>query len=72
MPRLIGRETFGVLSLSALLVLRTVLSIYISEVNGSIVKAIVDVKPIKFIEQVKLVYVDYYSRYIFIPICCRQ
>jgi hypothetical protein len=54
-PKLISRETLGIASLSALLVLRTVLSIYISEVNGSIVKAIVDIKPIKFIEQVSLI-----------------
>jgi hypothetical protein len=51
-PKFAGRETVGILSLSTLLVLRTVLSIYISEVNGSIVKAIVDLKPVKFIEQV--------------------
>jgi hypothetical protein len=55
-PKLAGRETLGIASLSALLVLRTVLSIYISEVNGSIVKAIVDLKPVKFIEQVFIFY----------------
>jgi hypothetical protein len=53
-PKLIGRETISLVCLSALLVFRTVLSIQMSEINGSIVKAIVDVKPFKFIEQVKL------------------
>jgi hypothetical protein len=52
-PKLFGRETLSVLGLSCLLVLRTVLSIYISDVNGSIVKAIVGVNMMNFIKQVK-------------------
>jgi len=51
-PKLFGRETLSVVALSALLVLRTVLSIYISDVNGSIVKAIVGVNLLNFIKQV--------------------
>ena len=52
-PKLFGRETLSVFALSVLLVLRTVLSIYISDVNGSIVKAIVGVNMMSFIKQVK-------------------
>ena len=51
-PKLFGRETLGIALLSGLLVLRTVLSIYISDVNGSIVKAIVNRSLIKFIKQI--------------------
>lgn len=51
-PKLVGRETVAILLLSALLVLRTVLSIYISDVNGSIVKAIVNKSLIKFIKEI--------------------
>jgi ATP-binding cassette subfamily D (ALD) protein 3 len=51
-PKLVGRETISIALLSALLVLRTVLSIYVSDVNGSIVKAIVNVDKLKFIKQI--------------------
>lgn len=51
-PKLFGRETVSLGLLSGLLVLRTVLSIYISDVNGSIVKAIVNVNFMKFIKQI--------------------
>ena len=51
-PKLFGRETLGIALLSGLLVLRTVLSIYISDVNGSIVKAIVNRSLVKFIKQI--------------------
>jgi len=51
-PKLFGRETLSIVSLSILLVLRTVLSIYISDVNGSIVKAIVGVNLMNFMKQV--------------------
>lgn len=47
-----GRETMSILILSCLLVLRTILTIYISDVNGSIVKAIVNVNFIQFIKQI--------------------
>jgi ATP-binding cassette subfamily D (ALD) protein 3 len=50
-PRIVGRETLSLLLLSGLLVLRTVLSIYVSDVNGSIVKAIVSKNLGKFIQQ---------------------
>jgi ATP-binding cassette subfamily D (ALD) protein 3 len=50
-PKLIGRESFSLILLSSLLVLRTLLSIYISEINGSIVKAIVSKNLAKFIQQ---------------------
>lgn len=53
-PKVFGRETLSVVALSVLLVLRTVLSIYISDVNGSIVKAIVGVNLMNFIRQVKI------------------
>lgn len=53
-PKLFGRETLSIVALSALLVLRTVLSIYISDINGSIVKAIVGVNLMNFIKQVIL------------------
>jgi hypothetical protein len=52
-PRLFGRETLSIFALSILLVLRTLLSIYISDINGSIVKAIVGVNFMNFIKQVK-------------------
>lgn len=51
-PKLFGRETLSIVALSVLLVLRTVLSIYVSDINGSIVKAIVGVNFLKFIKQV--------------------
>jgi ABC-type uncharacterized transport system fused permease/ATPase subunit len=51
-PKVFGRETLSIVGLSCLLVLRTVLSIYISDVNGSIVKAIVGVNILNFIKQV--------------------
>jgi len=51
-PKVFGRETLSIVGLSCLLVLRTVLSIYISDVNGSIVKAIVGVNMLNFIKQV--------------------
>lgn len=51
-PKAFGRETLGISLLSGLLVLRTVLSIYISDVNGSIVKAIVNRNFLKFIKQI--------------------
>lgn len=55
-PNVFGRETFSVVALSCLLVLRTVLSIYISDVNGSIVKAIVGVNLMNFIKQVRIIF----------------
>jgi ATP-binding cassette subfamily D (ALD) protein 3 len=58
-PKLLGRETLGISILSGLLVLRTVLSIYVSDVNGSIVKAIVNKNLGKFIQQ--LVVLGLYS-----------
>jgi ATP-binding cassette subfamily D (ALD) protein 3 len=51
-PRLVGRESLAIILLSGLLVLRTVLSIYISDVNGSIVKAIVNRSLPHFIKQI--------------------
>jgi ATP-binding cassette subfamily D (ALD) protein 3 len=51
-PKLFGREVASILLLSVLLFLRTYLSIYISEVNGSIVKAIVSRNIFKFIRQI--------------------
>lgn len=51
-PKLAGRESISIILLSGLLVLRTVLSIYISDVNGSIVKAIVGRNLMKFIKQI--------------------
>lgn len=51
-PRLIGRESIAIVLLSSLLVLRTVLSIYVSDVNGSIVKAIVNRSLPSFIKQI--------------------
>ena len=49
-PQLIGRESLSLIFLSCLLVLRTMLSIYISDVNGSIVKAVVSRNFSKFIQ----------------------
>ena len=49
-PRIFGRESACIIGLSGLLILRTVLSIYISEINGSIVKSIVEVDLYKFLE----------------------
>ncbi len=60
-PKLFGKETLSIVGLSALLVLRTILSIYISDVNGSIVKAIVGVNLMNFIKQVTLI-----SKFLFI------
>ena len=57
-PKVFGRETLGIGLLSGLLVLRTVLSIYISDVNGSIVKAIVNRNLIKFIKQIIILGLD--------------
>lgn len=51
-PKLLSRETFSIGLLSGLLVLRTVLSIYVSEINGSIVKAIVKKDIYKFFRQI--------------------
>lgn len=51
-PRLLGKEMLSLFVLSLLLVVRTYLSIYISEVNGSIVKAIVKIDFEKFVKQV--------------------
>lgn len=51
-PKLFGRETLSMFALSVLLVLRTMLSIYISDINGSIVKAIVGVNFLSFVKQV--------------------
>ena len=51
-PKLLGRETLSIALLSGLLVLRTVLSIYVSDINGSIVKAIVNKNLMKFIKQI--------------------
>ena len=51
-PKLFGRETLSVFALSVLLVLRSMLSIYISDINGSIVKAIVGVNFLSFVKQV--------------------
>lgn len=52
-PRVLGRESMSVVALSILLVVRSLLSIYISDVNGSIVKAIVNRSLFNFIKQVK-------------------
>lgn len=54
-PKALGRETVTIITLSVLLVVRSVLSIYISEVNGSIVSAIVRRSLFMFIKQVNLV-----------------
>jgi len=60
-PKLFGRETLSVFALSCLLVLRTVLSIYISDINGSIVKAIVGVNLMNFIKQVLFILLLIYN-----------
>jgi ATP-binding cassette subfamily D (ALD) protein 3 len=51
-PSIYGREAISIILLSGLLVLRTVLSIYVSDVNGSIVKAIVSRNFLKFVKQI--------------------
>lgn len=51
-PKAFGRESLALITLSALLVLRSLLSIYISDINGNIVKAIVNRSLFKFIKQV--------------------
>jgi ABC-type uncharacterized transport system fused permease/ATPase subunit len=58
-PKLIGRETTCLGSLSLLLVIRTILSIQVSDLNGSIVKAIVKVDPQSFF--VKIIVLMLYS-----------
>jgi len=50
----LGKETITTIFLSGLLVVRTYLSIYITEVNGSIVKAIVGVNFLDFLKHVRL------------------
>jgi ABC-type uncharacterized transport system fused permease/ATPase subunit len=51
-PNLIGRETLSLALLSSLLVIRTVLSIQIADVNGSIVKSIVRINFSDFIYRI--------------------
>lgn len=51
-PRWVGRETISIAVLSALLAIRTVLSIQISDVNGSIVKAIVKINFYDFVYRI--------------------
>ena len=50
-PKIISKETLCISCLSSLLILRTIFSIYISEVNGSIVKSIVEINSNKFLQQ---------------------
>jgi len=47
-----GRETLVVIFLSLLMVLRTMLSIYISEINGQIIQSIVKQRLFDFIGNV--------------------
>lgn len=48
-PSFVSRETLCLISSYSLMVLRTVLTIYISEINGSIVKSIIKMNIQKFI-----------------------
>lgn len=48
------KESFYLVVLTVLLVLRTFMSIWISEINGGIVKAIVNRKVNEFIKRVRL------------------
>lgn len=52
MPNILGRELLILVLLSAFLILRTILSIQISDVNGSIVKAIVKINYFDFIYRI--------------------
>ena len=51
-PNLLGRETISLAVLSSLLVFRTILSIHISDVNGSIVKSIVKIDFYDFVYRI--------------------
>ena len=51
-PRFLGRETLSIGILTSLLVVRTILSIQIADVNGSIVKSIVRINFYDFIYRI--------------------
>lgn len=63
-PSLYSQETFYLVSLSGLLVLRTIMSIWLAEVQGQIVKAIVGRNVSEFFKRVIVAYLlMVYDRY---------